>query len=747
MSVPAPNWSSHQLTEFLAKLYGCGDELSACLLAVERVAEGLDAEIGAFVRHGEVLCSIGFPHGKAPTEDLAALAAGATDGLMVEGLGACRAISVQVDDGEGGAVVVARFGQERFLADETGLAQGVARVLALTLRVIRVAEAERLQREEAQAQTLLNQQLIEALEERRALLERLSGLQRSIAHSSGRERVFEAIVTSACELLGDDVATLALIDPDRAESLKIVATIGQGAFGVGDAIPMDNSVPGRAAARGRPFVDEDFHVNSRSRGARLGNLGHGDAATGLQRLREDGMRAIISVPVHERGRVVGSLTVGSMREGRHFTMAEREILAAFAEHASLALTDTLRIEAGRARTERQVEERYEARLHQAQRLESVGQLAGGIAHDFNNLLVVILNYASFVLDALDADHPARADAHEIAKAAQRASELTKQLLVFSRRGVVHAQVVDLVAILSDVESLLRRTLGENVEVSTEVSSVPNVEADPTQVEQVLLNLAVNARDAMPDGGSLSIAFAGVELESDAAQEADLPPGRYARLTVTDTGRGMTEEALEHAFEPFFTTKPKGQGTGLGLATVYGIVKQAHGAIAIESAPGEGTRVTVDLPATAKEAEGGRDPKRIAAGNGGPATILVVEDEDAVRDLACRILSSNGYSVVEAAGGEGALEMWEERGDEIDLLLTDLVMPSMSGVELAEHLARRRPGLARLFMSGYTDDVTAQHGLGGTSTQLVEKPFDAEQLLTAVAQSLDGGSSSDQTSGG
>jgi CheY-like chemotaxis protein len=326
------------------------------------------------------------------------------------------------------------------------------------------------------------------------------------------------------------------------------------------------------------------------------------------------------------------------------------------------------------------------------------------------------------VDGLGEDSPLRPDAEEIEKAAERASRLTSQLLVFSRHEMVQHRAVDMGAVLRGLSSLLARTLGEDVALFTDVERpLQCVEADPTQIEQVLVNLAVNARDAMPSGGELHIGL------------ANLPTGLEGspavRLTVRDTGTGMTPAVVERAFEPFYSTKPKGEGTGLGLATVYGIVTRAGGTIEIDSTPSVGTTIRVLLPATKALAPAEKKPEdgEAAASNG--ETILVVEDEAAVRRLTSRILTREGYHVLEAPNGKLALETWDEHSGEIDLLLTDVVMPGMSGKELAEEL-----GIEPVFMSGYTDDVMLRHGVEGL--RLVQKPFDAQTLLGAVRSALD-----------
>ena len=386
----------------------------------------------------------------------------------------------------------------------------------------------------------------------------------------------------------------------------------------------------------------------------------------------------------------------------------------------------------RAQEER---ERMEERLHQAQRLESVGQLAGGIAHDFNNLLAVILNYADFVRDEV-ADGAAARDVEEIQRAAERAAALTKQLLLFSRRDLERPEVLRPNGVVRDVERLLKRTLGEHVELRTELATGWPVRVDRGQMEQVLVNLAVNARDAMPGGGTLTIGTEDVEITDAAARsQPELSPGRYVRLTVSDTGQGMSQEVADRAFEPFFTTKPHGRGTGLGLATVYGTVKAAGGHVEIESARGRGTVVRAHLPAVDSEAP--RAPGTTERGDhaGAGETVLVVEDERGVREVARRILESRGYTVLVAQDGEEAVEIAGSGDHRIDVLLTDLIMPRMAGREVADRVRARHPRAAVVFMSGYTDDVLVSHGALEGAVNFLRKPFTAAGLVAAVQDAL------------
>jgi PAS domain S-box-containing protein len=369
---------------------------------------------------------------------------------------------------------------------------------------------------------------------------------------------------------------------------------------------------------------------------------------------------------------------------------------------------------------RSAEERAELehRLAQAQRLESIGQLAGGVAHDFNNLLSVILTCVGFAQRALPADHPVRDDVSEIGRAADRAAALTRQLLMFSRREVVKPEVLDMGALVRDLERLLDRTLSERIALRITVGPglVP-VLADRAQLEQVLINLAVNARDAMPAGGTLAIAVGGV---------AD-----GVRITVVDDGVGMPEEVRERAFEPFFTTKDPGQGTGLGLATVHGIVTDSGGTVDIESAPGRGTVVTIFLPGCEEPITAGEPPAEPGDLTVTQARVLVVEDQEPVRRQACRILEAHGYEVFEAAGGEEALANWQP----VDVLVTDVVMPGMSGQELARTAHERHPALRVVLMSGHTEDVLVRNGARARNLAFVQKPFTRASLLRAVEEAL------------
>ncbi len=383
------------------------------------------------------------------------------------------------------------------------------------------------------------------------------------------------------------------------------------------------------------------------------------------------------------------------------------------------------------------ERSLQAQLAQAQKMEAVGRLAGGVAHDFNNLLAVIHGHGEMA-QSLAADQPAVQDriAHMLA-AAERAAALTRQLLAFSRRQPLRLVRVDLNDVVSDTLRMLRRLIGEDVEVETSLAgeAVP-VDADAAQIGQVLVNLALNARDAMPSGGRLTIATR--RIDADAAFVASRPgmaPGRYAALSVRDTGTGIDPEVLGHLFEPFFTTKPEGRGTGLGLSTAYGVVRQSGGHVSVRSERGHGTEFTVHLPL----AESAAPPEAAAApaACGGTETILVAEDQEALRELVVEMLSDAGYTVLAASDGGSALERARRHDGPLDLVVTDVVMPCAGGPELAERLRALRPGLRVLYTSGYTADVIERSGLGGEEVPLLGKPFTRAELLDAVRGALAG----------
>jgi hypothetical protein len=424
----------------------------------------------------------------------------------------------------------------------------------------------------------------------------------------------------------------------------------------------------------------------------------------------------------------GTLTVRWRRSSGELVWTEQRAVAITDETGTPVavegilrdITDRVTAEQERAELERQ--------LRQAERLDSLGQLAGGIAHDFNNLLAVIAGYADMLSEELPAEHPGRADLDGIKQAAGRGSGLTRQMLIFSRLEPSQPEVLDLNAVVADIQRLLSRTLGEDIEVSTDLEpALPPVAMDRSKLEQVLMNALVNSRAAMPSGGRLSIT-------TNATRDVDPADAPTVHLTITDTGCGMSQDVAARAFEPFFTTKGRGQGTGLGLATAYGAVTEAGGTISLESRVGHGTTLRVCLPASAAPVpQETAVPAARAAGSG--ERILVVEDETAVRDIVCRILAKAGYRVHAAADPQQALKMCLEDDLTVDAVLTDIIMPGMSGTQLAAELRHHRPDLPVLFMSGYTNGPNPGGQELPPGAPLIRKPFETDTLLREMHQLL------------
>jgi CheY-like chemotaxis protein len=377
-------------------------------------------------------------------------------------------------------------------------------------------------------------------------------------------------------------------------------------------------------------------------------------------------------------------------------------------------------------------------FRQSQKMESIGRLAGGIAHDFNNLLTVIKGYSQLSLIELKEGDPLRGNLEEIKGATDKASDLILQLLAFSRRQILEMRVLDLNTVLRNLNKMLHRVIGEDIELVTRLADdLGRVKVDPGQIEQVIMNLTVNARDAMIEGGKLTIETANVELDGAyARRHVAVAPGRYVMLAVSDTGVGMTPEVRERIFEPFFTTKKGGEGTGLGLSTVYGIVKQSGGNIWVYSEPEKGTTFKIYLPLVNEPLEEKKERVVKEASPRGNETILVVEDDEVVRKLAVRILREQGYRVLEASQGVDAFLICEEHKGPIHLLVTDVVMPKMSGRELAERITSIRQEVKVLYMSGYPDDTIAHHGILNEGMNYIQKPFKMNGLAQKVRGVLD-----------
>ena len=380
-------------------------------------------------------------------------------------------------------------------------------------------------------------------------------------------------------------------------------------------------------------------------------------------------------------------------------------------------------------------------LRQSQKMEAVGRLAGGVAHDFNNLLTAILGYSELLAARRDLDESCRQHVETIQKAGRQAAAVTHQLLAFSRKQILQPRVIDLNALVADFEKILRRVIGEHIELRTVATAESGrVRADPNQLEQVILNLGVNARDAMmPAGGKLTIRTASVRLDEAAAARVapDLAAGPYVLLEVADTGHGMDDEVKSRIFEPFFTTKGPGKGTGLGLSTVYGVVKQSGGTVLVESAPGAGCTFRVYLPQEQAELEDAR-PKTVVPLEA-PArrseTVLVVEDEEIVRQLVCTVLKDSGYDVICASNGIEALQMSEQHQGKIKLMITDVVMPQLGGLDLARRLAVLRPETRVLYVSGYSENDMSEQGILASDLEFLEKPFTPQALTRKVREVL------------
>ncbi|MEA2434600.1 MAG: hypothetical protein QOG54_2057 [Actinomycetota bacterium] len=377
----------------------------------------------------------------------------------------------------------------------------------------------------------------------------------------------------------------------------------------------------------------------------------------------------------------------------------------------------------------------EEQLLQSQKMESIGRLAGGVAHDFNNLLMVVLNSARFVQEALEEEHPARADVHNIVEAGERGAHLVRQLLTYSRKQIVTPETLSVNDTLRDISGMLDRTIGEDVQLSWKLADdLDDTRIDPNQLVQVMLNLAVNARDAMPTGGTIGIETLNVKIASEFPGHADVTPGRYVCIAVSDTGQGMSRDVSSQIFEPFFTTKPKAEATGLGLSMVYGIVTQAGGHVNVYSEKGVGTTFKIYLPVvdpkkTIDLAEGTRP----AEGKG--RIVLIAEDDEAIGALTRKILQRHGYTVLNASSGKQALERSDAHSGKIHLLLADVVMPGMSGRELASHVKIRRPDTRIVYMSGYTADMIGRHGILTSDENYIQKPFTADELLRKLDEVL------------
>jgi signal transduction histidine kinase/ActR/RegA family two-component response regulator len=538
------------------------------------------------------------------------------------------------------------------------------------------------------------------------------------------EDAARTIASVAQDMLGWDAYSLDLY---FAETETVQAIVSMDRVGSGDPVDVPHAyASGPAGGMTRKVLAEGAQLILRDAAA--------PATEGLTPFGAVSRpsASLMFVPVRHGERVAGILSIQSYTP-RAYDPDDLAVLQTLADHCGSAL-ERLRIEEA-LRSERKI---LEEQLRQAQKMEAVGQLAGGVAHDFNNLLTAIIGNTELLLRTIDLEDRRRLDVLEIHRAAHRAATLTRQLLAFSRKQVLQPRIVDLNGVVAELTAMLRRIIGEHVELRLQLEpGLGRVLADPNQLEQVITNLAVNARDAMPSGGTLTIRTATLDEAEVLPSSPESSPllGPLVELSVSDNGVGMDERTQARLFEPFFTTKELGRGTGLGLATVYGIVRQSGGHIRVSTRLHHGSTFTIYLPmaeGTAEpeiEAEGWADIPR------GTGTILVVEDEDAVRYLACRVLRGNGYRVLEAADPAAALRIVQAEAQPIDLLVTDIVMPGMSGPVLAERLVAARPDLKVLYITGYAKEAIERQGALPAGGALLEKPFTAQQLADSVRQAL------------
>jgi len=574
------------------------------------------------------------------------------------------------------------------------------------------------------ALALQNARLLTESNRRRHEAEALSEIGRTISQSLDLEEVAQRIADSVLALFSAENAAVFRLE---LESHNLITVAASGNVGQTDpksvTFPGGTGVVGLAVRTRQAVSTADLLADPRV------TL---DATT-RARIERSPYRAVLAVPLIVIDRVIGALGIGA-RPGRVFTSEEIRLTEAFADQAATALENARLYQA----TQQAYEDlkRTQDQLVQAQKMESVGRLAGGISHDFNNLLTVIAGRAQLAMRHVEPRSQLRRDLETITGSTERAAALTRQLLAFGRKQVLQPQVLDLHVVVEEINRLLGRTIGEDITISTVTApDLGRVKADPTQIDQVIMNLVVNARDAMPRGGQLTIETSNVDLdETYARTHVEVRPGPYVMLAVTDTGIGMDQNTRARIFEPFFTTKEPGKGTGLGLATVYGIVKQSGGHLSVYSEQGRGTTFKVylprvDDPVTSALPEVVRETPR------GSETILLVEDEEGVRDLAQEILEAGGYRVLVARNPAEALPVAESHGETIHLVVTDVVMPQVSGPELVERLKALRPDLHVLYMSGYADNAIVQHGVLDAGLAFLQKPFTPDALVRKVREAL------------
>lgn len=548
-------------------------------------------------------------------------------------------------------------------------------------------------------------------------LESIRRLSEALFQYTDIDDMVRQVLHTALEVIGEDAGSVLLAD-EKTKQLVFRYVVGEGADRLcGTAIPWDKGIAGAVFASGQAEIIPAVRKDPR-------HFSDADRLTGYQ------SRDMIAVPLKRHGGApIGVIEVLNKATGQ-IDRDDLDILVVIASIAAAAIERTSNAEMLRQK---------DLQLQQSQKMEAIGRLAGGVAHDFNNLLTVMHGFSELIVRSMDPAAAPKKYAEEVIKAVERASGLTKQLLAFSRKQVLEPRVVSLNELVANLEKMLRRLIGKDVNLVTTLDPhLGYVKADPGQIEQVVMNLSVNARDAMPKGGSLTIETAGIELDEQYARRStDLRPGRYILLSVRDTGTGMDQATLARLFEPFFTTKDPGKGTGLGLSIVYGIVKQSHGHVAVTSEVGRGTTFKIYLPQVEAPNAGATVVEQAPVAVRGSETVLVVDDEEQVRSLECGMLQASGYKVLSAADGREALRMCRESSEPIHLLVTDIIMPNMNGRELVRQALPLRPAMRVLFVSGYPDEMEISTEGSPQKTDFLQKPFTSVTFLRRVRQSLDG----------
>jgi signal transduction histidine kinase/CheY-like chemotaxis protein len=575
--------------------------------------------------------------------------------------------------------------------------------------------------ERKRAERSLHEANKRALTEYERLVERITALGQTLENARDLTMIFRALRDFAQVSVPCDGMVISLYDSEKQVRHAVYSWTGGKEFKPEnpDDVPVKDGMTGRAIESGSVVIENNYRQQML---AALNPMTVGEFAEGQL------PRSALSAPMTVMGRTRGCIELQSCQVDAY----HEEHATAMRMAANLAATAVENVQL----IER--EQIKEEQFRQSQKMEAIGQLAGGVAHDFNNLLTVITGYSELALRQLPQDAPLRKNIEEISKAGTRAAGLTRQLLAYSRRQILQAKVLDLNSVVREMDKMLQRLIGEDIDLVTMLKpTLGQIKADPGQIEQVLLNLVVNARDAMPTGGKITIETRHAYLDEVYAQKhIAVQCGHYVVLSVSDTGVGIDAETQKRIFDPFFTTKEVGKGTGLGLSTVYGIVKQSEGNIWVYSELGRGTTFKVYLPRVGKIIDGEelRDDSRAVPG--GSETVLLVEDEDMVRKLSVEILEEFGYAVIAASNGEEGMRLCKEFDGRIELLITDVVMPQMSGRELAEQVALLRPETKVLYMSGYTDDAIVRHGILEDNVSFIQKPFSPDSFAFKAREVLD-----------